>query len=344
MLASRDQAVLDLFYEPERISVVLVTADSLRVESRDLTVETRKNIELYLANLATHHPKARLFDPGVLPAFDLDSLLPASLVESALEAQSLIVIPHGSLHLLPWAALRWRGQRLFEHVPVSVLPNLACLKALEGGFTNPPQAAILGAPDYSRVGLRSLDGAREELRTVAEIYTDSAGLIGKPLTGATATESAFWKLARAPQPKGAILHLACHASFENEEPQHSALQLTDGQVDVAEISGARLNFEEVILSACNTGQRALKVQSVELTGDDILGLPGAFLEAGVRSVLVSIPPASDSATIRFMALYHEERSVGTTPLCALQKAQVMMLAEGLHPVDTWIGFTLYGAQ
>jgi CHAT domain-containing protein len=343
-LASRDQAVLDLFYEPDRISVVLVTGDSLRVEGRDLAVESRKDIGLYLANLATPHPEARLFDPGVLPALDLESLLPASSVESALDAQSLIVIPHGSLHLLPWAALRWRGQRLFERLPVSVLPNLACLKALEGGFANPPQAAILGAPDYARAGLRSLDGAREELRTVAEIYTDSTGLIGKPLTAATATESAFWELARAPQPKGAILHLACHARFENEEPQHSALQLADGQIDVAEISAARLNFEEVILSACNTGQRALKVQNVELTGDDILGLPGAFLEAGVRSVLVSIPPASDSAAIRFMALYHEERSAGTTPLCALQKAQVTMLAEGLHPIDTWIGFTLYGAQ
>jgi CHAT domain-containing protein len=254
------------------------------------------------------------------------------------------VIPHGALHLLPWAALPWRGQRLFERLPVSVLPNLACLTALQGGFTNPPQAAILGAPDYARVGLTSLDGAREELRTVAEIYTDSAGLIGKPLTGAAATEPAFWELTRAPQARGAILHLACHARFENEEPQHSALQLADGQVDVAEISAARLNFEEVILSGCNTGQRALKVQGVELTGDDILGLPGAFLEAGVRSVLVSIPPASDSAAIRFMALYHEERSAGRTPLCALRTVQVSMLAEGLHPIDTWIGFTLYGAQ
>jgi CHAT domain-containing protein len=343
-LASRGQAVLDLFYEPERISVVLVTGDSLRVESRELAVETRKDIGQYLANLATPHPEARFFDPNVLPALDLESLLPASLVESALDARSLIVIPHGSLHLLLWAALPWRGQRLFERLPVSVLPNLACLTALQGGFTNPPHAAILGAPDYAPAGLTSLDGAREELRTVAEIYMDSAGLIGKPLTGANATESGFWELARAPQPKGAILHLACHARFENEEPQHSALQLADGQVDVAEISAARVNFEEVILSACNTGQRALKVQNVELTGDDILGLPGAFLEAGVRSVLVSIPPASDSAAIRFMALYHEERSAGTTPLCALQKAQVMMLAEGLHPIDTWIGFTLYGAQ
>lgn len=81
-----------------------------------------------------------------------------------------------------------------------------------------------------------------------------------------------------------------------------------------------------------------------LSGDDILGLPGAFLEAGIRSVLVSIPRAHDDATLRFMTIYHENRAEGMLPLIALRETQKTMLSGSEHPPYLWMGFTVYGCQ
>ena len=73
-------------------------------------------------------------------------------------------------------------------------------------------------------------------------------------------------------------------------------------------------------------------------------LPGAFLEAGVQSVLVSIPKAADDATFQFMVSYHDHRLDGKSPLAALQETQRAMLTDARYPPRAWIGFTVYGCQ
>ena len=125
---------------------------------------------------------------------------------------------------------------------------------------------------------------------------------------------------------------------------NSGLLLADAKIDAAEIARSSVRYNEVILSACSSGWRPTKVQGIELSGDDILGLPGSFLEAGARSVLVSIPMADDRATCRFMTIYHHNRLNRKTPLTSLQETQNTMLSNSEYEPFTWIGFTVYGCQ
>jgi CHAT domain-containing protein len=125
---------------------------------------------------------------------------------------------------------------------------------------------------------------------------------------------------------------------------NSGLLLTDGKIDAAEISRCRMKYEEVVLSACASGYRPTAIEGVPLTGDDVVGLPGAFLEAGARAVLVSITKARDDAALHFMTLYHEERARGARPLVALQQTQKELLASGEYPPYVWVGFTAYAGQ
>jgi CHAT domain-containing protein len=164
------------------------------------------------------------------------------------------------------------------------------------------------------------------------------------MTGKDATEEGFWKLSRIKEAAGAVVHIACHGKFETGEPLNSGLLLTDGRLDAAEIAQRRLPLSEVILSACSLGYRPAEAQGVPLSGDDLIGLPGAFLEAGAQSVLVSIPKARDDATLELMTLYHEQRVEGFPPLFALQAAQKAMMDSRRYPPHLWIGFTLYGCQ
>ena len=125
---------------------------------------------------------------------------------------------------------------------------------------------------------------------------------------------------------------------------NSGLLMTDSKVDASEIVRSTLKYYEIILSTCSTGWRPVKVCDIELSGDNILGLSGAFLEAGVKSVLVSIPIADDRAACRFITLYHQNRIDGKSPLTSLQETQKIMISDSEYEPFTWIGFTVYGYQ
>ena len=157
------------------------------------------------------------------------------------------------------------------------------------------------------------------------------GVIDRKFTGKEATEANFWRLAKHPNSPRSILHVSSHGTFEADKPMNSGLLFSDPRVDAAEIARAGLRYDEVVLSACSTGYRPTEVQGVVLSGDDILGLPGALLEAGVRSVLVSIPPAREDASQRFLSLYHEHRAEGTSPLVALQRRKGPCSTETIPP-------------
>ena len=122
---------------------------------------------------------------------------------------------------------------------------------------------------------------------------------------------------------------------------NSGLLLFDAKLDAAEVASAPLPFDEVVLSACSTGWRPTKVGDIVLVADEILGIPAGFLEAGVKSVLVSIPQAEGRAARALTTHYHGRRAVGDPPLPALQAAQTQMLESGVPPF-MWLGFALYG--
>ena len=137
-----------------------------------------------------------------------------------------------------------------------------------------------------------------------------------------------------------VLHLSCHGTMVQSEPMNSGLLLFDSKLDAAEVASRPLPFDEVVLSACSTGWRPTNVAGMVLNADEILGIPGAFLEAGTRSVLVSISKAEDKAARALTTHYHRRRVAGDAPLKAMQAAQKQVLSAGLSP-GTWAGFALY---
>ena len=159
-----------------------------------------------------------------------------------------------------------------------------------------------------------------------------------------ATEGNFWKLARDVHGTGNVLHMSCHGVIVPSEPLSSGLLLYDSKVDAAEVARAGLQFDEVVLSACWTGWRPTEVEDVVLSSDEILSIPGGFLESKASSVLVSIPMGEGKTARDLTSHYHEKRVAGESPLFAYRNAQLHMLnQDGVKPA-LWIGFTLYGCQ
>jgi len=345
LLAKREQAVLTLHYQPHKVVAVLLYEGKCSVAATMVSTEAKAALSRYQHNLQSSEPRPQWYDPSAALNMEAEHFVAPNLLKEALKAKSLVIVPHGPLHLLPWAGLNFEGKRLFEYSPVGILPNLSCLPILEADFPPSPHIGLIGAPDYDLLpAIGSLNFAPEELHTIKDIYSPSKRVIADIRIGAAATTGAFWELNKDKDSAGNILHIACHGDFETGNPMNSGLLLTDAKIDAMEIARSRMRYNEVILSACNTGYRPMEAHGVKLSGDDILGLPGAFLEAGVSSVLVSIPLARDDATLAFMTIYHENRSEGKTPLFAIQETQKSMLLNPLYPPYLWIGFVVYGAQ
>jgi CHAT domain-containing protein len=352
VLKDRGQSALNLFYRSDKVVVAMLIRDSEVSASKiAVTKEVERKLEDYQQNLQRpiDDQKKEWYDLSKGLGISAEHVVPSELLSQALQSKSLVIVPHGILHLLPWAGLTFNGKRLFEYCPIGILPNLSCILSLNANFSFRPQVALIGSPDYGTQDKdnkdKDLPWTQFEIEELEDIYYIRSGIIEKSMKDKEATEENFWKLANSQNAEGGILHIACHGKFDVIDPMNSGLLLTNSKADAAEIAMSSLKFNEVILSACSTGIRPTQVQNVKLIADDIIGLPGAFLEAGVKSLLVSIPPSKDDVAFTFMVLYHKNRLEGKAPLFALRETQKTMLNEySMHQPYNWIGFTIYGYQ
>ena len=340
-LSRRSQAALTLHFEPPYLSAVLLIDGQARGARMRIANQVLEDLTDYAKNLQKGSYDPFKHDFSVHYGVAATDLIPSSLLRQALSAESLVVIPHGQLHLLPWAALLHEERRMFEHLPVGILPNLSVLSAASVPAT-PQQVALVGVQAYADMqGLDDLPSAKDEIEEIGSVYRGADIDIRGPLMDEAATEAAFWELAGGISGDGNVLHMSCHGTIVPSEPMSSGLLLFDAKVDAAEVARARLPFSEVVLSACSTGWRPTQVQDIVLTSDEILGIPGGFLESGASAVLVSIPKAAGKAASSLTTHYHRQRVAGDLPLQAYTAAQKKLLGDGVSP-GTWVGFTLYG--
>lgn len=196
----------------------------------------------------------------------------------------LIIVPDGTLNLLPFDALRSQDGKyaLYSHI-VSYAPSGTVLYVLRTAHRNRrPTLPFLGVGDvryasspqviakksnnegqmtavdrgiYDLAGARfpELPGTRQEIMAAGRVFGRKSVL----LMGSEASEAAF---KAEPLSKFNIIHLAVHGVAALEYPERAALVLgsdpqnhEDGLLQAREITALPLNADLVTLSACDTG-------------------------------------------------------------------------------------------
>ena len=252
-------------------------------------------------------------------------------------ATRLVIIPHGELHYLPFAALLdGDGRALVERYEIAVTPSASVWLALGERPRAPASAGILAVaprPD-------ALPASRRE---VAAIQRSAAGS-ARVMTGSAATEDAF----RREAPTHRVLHLATYGVLNKHNPLFSFVELApggehDGRLEVHEVFGLRLTADLVVLSACQTGVGSGTLTDVP-AGDDWVGLTRAFLHAGAKQVVATLWPVDDWATAALMERFYEEIVAGADARQALARAQRALRSERAtaHPFY-WAGFVVMGS-
>ena len=236
---------------------------------------------------------------------------------------SLIVIPNGPLHQLPFAALPWRDGYLIQSFDLRFLSKTSLLAAVIDRPTVSTGALVLGNPSPPDPIWRPLPDAEVEATEIAAMLPGARALVG-----AAAKRSALvgQDLTRH------LVHLALHGQAGSMES--TRLVLSDGYLTVSEVWGLSLEGAPlVVLSACET---ALGQQ---LSGDEIISLADGFLFAGSRAVISTLWPVEDRSTRELMTTFYRGRQEGTAK--ALVTAQRALIAKGYGPYH-WAAFVLSG--
>ncbi|MGH2571169.1 MAG: CHAT domain-containing protein, partial [bacterium] len=245
----------------------------------------------------------------------------------------VVVVPHGPLHSLPFAALPLGdGARVVDRHVLSHLPSASSRRYFTAREADPPASPDARTPtrDIRVLAVEVTDEripeTRREIDEVRRTFRR-----GTTLRGSRATAEGFRQAAR----RADVVHVATHGLFRADDPAFSALRFTDGWMSLPEIYGLRLPAKLVCLSACQSGRNWVG------EGDELVGLTRGFLHAGARSLLVSLWPVDDASTADLMIRFYRGLRRGRVVDETLCDAMRELRRDHAHPYY-WAPFLLVG--
>lgn len=252
----------------------------------------------------------------------------------------LVIVPHGFLHYLPFAALmNENDEYLLDKYSISLAPSatvLAYCKEKGDPFINSPgwqpEILALGNPDLGDPSM-NLDFAMHEIRSISRTFP---GMV-KAYRGDQATETNF----KLQSKKASMIVFSCHGEYDLKNPLFSALLLTpdetnNGRLEAHEIFDLKLNCYLLVMSACETGLGTLT------GGDEVIGLSRSFIFAGASSLMASLWKVDDLATAVLIKRFFRYLKTDKNRSVALRKAQLLVRREiNAHPAF-WAAFHVIG--
>jgi CHAT domain-containing protein len=317
------EALVEYYYRDKEMYVFVLSSDTLRMVKLDSTNlqedvrQFRKLIETLDSTRLTELSRklyTRLFQP----------------LEGMVSERTIIIVPHGALHYLPFNALYDGSGYLIDRYTIRLMPSASIMQYLRKGTAEKSGGILIfGNPDLGNPKT-DLEYAQKEATEIARIRPASKVLIRKE-----ATEEALLRYSSSYR----YLHFATHGEFSPEAPLSSALLLApdplhSGILTVDKLYSLQLDADLVTLSACETGMSKIA------TGDEMVGLTRGFLYAGSSSVVASLWKVDDLATAYLMTHFYRELD-RKNKSDALRTAQLETRGKYPHPYY-WASFQLTG--
>ncbi len=246
----------------------------------------------------------------------LDALLLAPLAPD-IGDRSLVVVPTGLLHALPWSVLPSCAGRSVTVAPSASLWLRASTREEEAGRS---EIVLVAGP--------GLPHASVEVASLARRYPGGLRLAG----GGATCEAVCRALDGAD-----LAHIAAHGTFRADNPLFSSLQLADGPLTVYDLEALTDAPRTLILSACDSGLSDVQ------PGDELMGLASAVFALGTRSLVASVFPVPDGPTGSLMLALHTGLRAGLGPAVALARAQARVARKGPAELAAAAAFVCFGA-
>ena len=262
-------------------------------------------------------------------------LLIAPFSDSIPAGGTLVLLPHGPLHELPFEALLDpAGKPLFERWKTSIAPSVSALDFARHRHSAP-------SPKDSFLAFSSGQGLSLPVEESAEI---SAYFGTNTFHPTEALYLAYEKLV----PQARHLFIATRGIYTEGSRRQTYLEiqptpgLHDSRLSAAEIANIPLQAELVTVAACDTSYgRAL-------LSDERLDLTRAFLIAGAAAVLATrwkVP--EDRTTSQFLSDFYRAYRQGGPGGTGLRKDEALTESRRLSrergdPAQVWAAWVLVG--
>ena len=341
ILACPDECVVVYYQLPDRLVVWVVAGGRSDLVSLPWgPASTDKSVQLFLAaiklqsTLVNNNTKGKA--PGradaLTAANDLYKRIWAPLLEKIPPQMRVCIIPHRTLHYVPFQALHdgqaflIESHELFYAASASALVELKRRKlGSSAGAVNVFDPILSSDP--------TSPFSKTESKALQKQYPDAGFVLGRE-----ATVKSF--LERAPGSR--LIHVSSHGYYNPWLPLGSGLVFAgpggrgDELLKARDIYRLRLEGTQLlVMSAC--------VSSVGDygNGDEVTGLTRAFQVAGIPNVIGSLWPVENDATIELMTLFHKNLTATGNPAASLRQAQVDLIRKGAN-IAKWAPFELTG--
>ena len=235
----------------------------------------------------------------------------APLLDSVLlggEVRSILLLPAGLATVLPVHAAAPVG------LDVAYAPSLSvwrqCRRRAARAST---ESLFLANPAYGSTGLAYSELAEQWVKR---------NFPGRQVTVLHGAEASREAVCFGSAGHG-IVHFHGHAYYRVDDPQKSAIVCSDGELALADVqifmdlTASHL----VVLSACSSA-----VTDIFRTGNEFIGLPAGFLQAGAPAVIASLWPVTESSTAFLMDRFYT----------LLRMTPGKSVAKTLHEATEWL--------
>ena len=373
-LLDQDTTLVEYFLGRDRSHAWVVTRDSLR----SYELPPRARIDQAVAELRQpleHRSASARQAERSLRAL---AKLVVDPLAGDLRGRRLVVVPDGSLHRVPFAALTdGTGVALLARYEVVNAPSASVVALQRKELRDRPRApravAVLADPVYDgrdeRLGTGrapAAHGREARLERVTRAFgfrdgrlprlpftrREARGILDVAPSGSSRLALDFGaSLAAVRDPElGSYryLHFATHGLLNDALPELSGivLSLVDasgreqaGLLTAPEVMDLDLAADLVVLSSCRSALGR------EVSGEGLLGLTRAFMHAGAPRVVASLWPVDDLATSELMKRFYRGM-LGPDhlpPAAALRRAQQELRRQPQwRSPYYWAGFQLLG--
>lgn len=278
-------ALLSFHLSDKELLTLLITSKRFEYYKTAINNTFFTNLEEFKTSLHNVSPDQRY--NGTSVATELFQTIISPVYKVIKQSTRLIIIPDDELNYLPFEALQDENKKyLLEKFAVQYQFSTALLgkNIRTTGLSNSLAFAPFASgeqKDSSGLIFSSLPASKDE---VSELQ-------GRIFMDTSATKNNFLQLSN----KHDIIHLATHASANNDTPSHSYVAFYPGTDDyklyAREISDLKLDSVQlIILSACETGGGQL------VKGEGLMSLSRAFAYAGCPNIITSLWKAEDKTT------------------------------------------------
>ena len=325
-LLDPDEAVVYYYWLMRAaLLIVTITSDAVAVDWKTFSANDSGKLETFIDELGSMTGSNLDLDKYFIAP--LAPLLTPTEGQPLLQGKDRLVLsPHRLLHWYPFAAMPYQDRPLVQQFALRQAPNLTSLLIPPAGPAAERVADIAVSAFPGREALLNpLPQVRQVALEIAAIY-DKAGVPAKLMLEPSRAEL-LGALADGTLAGSWCLHLGTHGhsvadKISENAPLESMLDLADDSVDGYEIAASDLRCELVVLTACDSGQLAIRGRGMaEQPGDELFGLPAAFLEARCGSILAPVWPADGRFISSIVKAFHRNLAQGAPADIALARAQ-----------------------